>query len=69
MTGGSAWDSKWEAESWDDAPLWFDTLFRILQGHRVHWNLPAMSPEMPARRRASAARCPCGRASNPAGTW
>ena len=47
---------QWEAESWDEAPVWFDTLFRHLQGHRVHWNLPAMSPEIPARRRAAVAR-------------
>ncbi len=47
---------QWEAESWDEAPLWFDTLFRTLQGRRVHWNLPAMSPEIPARRRAAVAR-------------
>jgi hypothetical protein len=47
---------QWEAESWDDAPFWFDTLFRTLQGHRVHWNLPAMSIEIPSRRRAVIAR-------------
>jgi len=44
---------QWNPGSWEDAPLWFDTLFRRIEGQRVHWNLPALSPDMPVRRRAA----------------
>lgn len=47
---------QWDAESWDDAPLWCDYLFTRLERQRVHWNLPAFPPGGPVRRRASLAK-------------
>jgi len=47
---------EWEAGSWDDALLWFDTLFKKLDRRTVHWNLPAFPVESQARKRASVVR-------------
>ena len=47
---------QWSAGSWDGAADWFETLFRVLQGVRVHWNLPAVDPRVTGRRRAAVAR-------------
>jgi hypothetical protein len=47
---------EWEAGSWDDALLWCDHLFRRLDRHKVHWNLPAFPADSQARKRASLVR-------------
>jgi hypothetical protein len=30
---------QWDTASWEDAPAWIDSLFGLLGGQRVHWNL------------------------------
>jgi hypothetical protein len=47
---------EWEAGSWNDSPLWCDTLFKKLDRRAVHWNLPAFPAGIHARRRAPLVR-------------
>ncbi len=47
---------QWDADSWDDAPLWCDYLFTRLGRQRVHWNLPAFPTDGPVRKRAAFAK-------------
>src|SRR5271157_5998484 len=45
---------QWDAASWDTVPFLYESLLAWLDDRRVHWNLPALPPEMPARKRAAA---------------
>lgn len=47
---------QWDASSWENVPLWCDSLFARLKDSKVHWNLPAFPPDTPARKKASIAR-------------
>jgi len=47
---------QWDARSWENVPLWCDSLFTRLKDSKVHWNLPAFLPDTPARKKASIAR-------------
>ena len=44
---------RWDASSWETVPSLWDTLFTWLGERKVHWNLPALPAETPARRKAS----------------
>ncbi len=47
---------QWDAGSWETVPSWCEPLFAWLDTRTVHWNLPAMPPDMPLRKRTSLSR-------------
>ncbi len=44
---------QWDASSWESVPSLWEPLFSWLGERKVHWNLPALPAETPARRKAS----------------
>jgi hypothetical protein len=47
---------QWDAGSWERVPAWCDYLAGVLGLRQVCWNIPALPPDMPPRRRASVVR-------------
>src|SRR5208283_2393162 len=45
---------QWDAASWDTVPSLWDSLFAWLDERNVHWNLPALPADRPARKRNAA---------------
>jgi hypothetical protein len=52
---------QWDAESWQNAPLWCDYLFGKLDTRQVHWNIPALPAHTQRKKRASFTRALRGR--------